>query len=79
MQLKLILENFQFFTFITGQIKSSFGWTALHMAIHSEHHEIMEALITVRCTNKSGHLVCWQLRISKIMPSYFLTHKEQYK
>ena len=29
-----------------GKTKSSFGWTALHMAIEHEHHEIMEALIT---------------------------------
>ncbi|CAB4004030.1 oxysterol-binding -related 1-like isoform X2, partial [Paramuricea clavata] len=29
-----------------GKTKSSFGWTALHMAVHHEHHEIMEALIT---------------------------------
>ena len=44
--------------FVTGKSKSSFGWTALHMAIHHEHHEIMEALITVRYTNRGCPIPC---------------------
>ena len=32
---------------LTGRTKLSFGWTALHMSIQHEHHEIMEALIKV--------------------------------